>query len=76
MQVSYVKTLQMTPMNFKLIGTTTDEVRINWVMTLRKLIVVTAANGPQEAAINIATLAVLALPLYQLGLFIFTKTIY
>jgi hypothetical protein len=63
-------------MNFKLIGTTTDEVRINWVMTLRKLIVVTAANGPQEAAINIATLAVLALPLYQLGLFIFTKTIY
>ena len=43
-------------------------------MTLQKLIVITAANGPQEAAIDTATLADLALTSYQLGLFIFTKT--
>jgi hypothetical protein len=43
-------------------------------MTLQKLIVITAANEPQEAAIDTATLAVLALPRYQLGLFVFTKT--
>lgn len=43
-------------------------------MTLQKLIVITAANGPQEAAIDAAALADLALPHYQLGLFIFTKT--
>ena len=44
-------------------------------MTLQKLIVITPDNGPQEAAIDTATLADLALPRYQLGLFIFTKTI-
>ena len=43
-------------------------------MSLQKLIVITAANGPQEVAIDTATLADLALPHYQLGLFIFTKT--
>lgn len=43
-------------------------------MTLQKLIVITSANGPQEAAINAAALADLALSRYQLGLFIFTKT--
>lgn len=43
-------------------------------MTLQKLIVITAANGPQEAAIDTATLADLALPNYQLGLFFFIKT--
>ena len=42
-------------------------------MKLQKLIVITAANGPQEAAIDTAKLADLALPSYQLGLFIFTK---
>ena len=42
-------------------------------MTLQKLIVITAANGPQEAAIDTVALADLALPLYQLGLFTFTK---
>jgi hypothetical protein len=45
-------------------------------MTLQKLFVITAANEPQEAAIDTATLADLALPHYQLGLFIFTKTTY
>ena len=44
-------------------------------MMLQKLIVITPANEPQEAAIDTATLADLALPRYQLGLFIFTKTI-
>jgi hypothetical protein len=42
-------------------------------MTLQKLIVITPVNGPQEAAIDAAALADLALPRYQLGLFIFTK---
>ncbi len=43
-------------------------------MTLQKLIVITAANGPQEVAVDAAALADLALPRYQLGLFTFTKT--
>ena len=43
-------------------------------MTLKKLIVITAANGPQEAAIDTANMAELALPRYQLGVFTFTKT--
>lgn len=44
-------------------------------MTLQKLIVITPTVGPQEAAIDVVALANLALPRYQLGLFIFTKTI-
>jgi hypothetical protein len=42
-------------------------------MTFQKLIVITPTNGPQESAIDNATLAELALQRYQLGLFIFTK---
>jgi len=42
-------------------------------MTLQKLIIITPANGPQESAFDAAALAELALPLYQLGLFFFTK---
>lgn len=42
-------------------------------MTLQKLIVITPANGPQETPIDAVALADLALPHYQLGLFIFTK---
>ena len=41
-------------------------------MTLRKLIIITATNGPQEVAIDAATLADLAQRRYQLGLFTFT----
>jgi hypothetical protein len=44
-------------------------------MTLQKLIVITPDIGPREAAIDAVSLANLALPHYQLGLFIFTKTI-
>ncbi len=43
-------------------------------MTLQKLIVITPAIGPRETAIDAVTLANLALPRYQLGLFFFTKT--
>lgn len=43
-------------------------------MTLQKLIVITPAIGPREAAIDAVALADLALPRYQLGLFTFTKT--
>ena len=43
-------------------------------MMLQKLILITAANGPQEVAIDTFKLAELALPRYQLGLFIFTKS--
>jgi len=43
-------------------------------MMLQKLILITAANGPQEVAIDTFRLAELALPRYQLGLFIFTKS--
>jgi hypothetical protein len=43
-------------------------------MLLQKLTIITPANGPQESAINDNALADLALPRYQLGLFIFTKT--
>jgi len=42
-------------------------------MGLKKLTVITPLNGPQEAAIDDAALADLALQRYQLGLFIFTK---
>lgn len=42
-------------------------------LTLKKLIVITAANGPQESGIDAAALAALAVPHYQLGLFIFTR---
>ncbi len=42
-------------------------------MTLRRLIVITPANGPQESAIVDTALTDLALQRYQLGLFIFTK---
>jgi SAM-dependent methyltransferase len=42
-------------------------------MTLQRLIVITPAIGPQEAAIDAAALADLALQRYQLGLFIFAK---
>lgn len=42
-------------------------------MTLQKLIVITAAKGVHDSAIDSETLAALALPRYQLGLFIFTK---
>jgi len=41
-------------------------------MTLQKLIVITALDGPQEVAVDAATLADLAVPRYQLGLFTFT----
>lgn len=44
-------------------------------MKLQKLIVITAAKGPQESAIDAEALANLALQRYQLGIFIFTKTI-
>jgi len=43
-------------------------------MELKKLIVITAADGPQVATINALALADLALKPYQLGLFIFTRT--
>ena len=43
-------------------------------MTLQKLMVITPAMGPLEAAIDPLALAHLALPRYQLGLFTFTKT--
>ena len=43
-------------------------------MVLQKLITITPGKGPQEAAIDTAALADLALPSYQLGLFTFTKT--
>jgi hypothetical protein len=43
-------------------------------MALQKLTVITPAQGAQDSAIDDATLAALALPRYQLGLFIFTKT--
>lgn len=43
-------------------------------MTLQKLIVITAANGPQDAALDDTALAALARQHYQLGLFTFTKT--
>ena len=42
-------------------------------MKLQKLIVITATNEPREAAIDSIALTDLALPRYQLGLFIFTK---
>ena len=42
-------------------------------MTLQKLIVITPANGPEDASIDDAALADLSLLHYQLGLFIFTK---
>jgi hypothetical protein len=42
-------------------------------LTLKKLIVITAASGPQASSIDAESLAALALPHYQLGLFIFTK---
>lgn len=42
-------------------------------LTLKKLIVITAANGPQESDIDASSLAALALPHYRLGLFIFSK---
>ncbi len=42
-------------------------------LTLKKLIVITAENGPQESGIDASSLAALALPHYHLGLFIFTK---
>jgi len=42
-------------------------------MTLQKLIVITPDQGAQNSAIDAATLADLALPHYQLGLFIFIK---
>lgn len=45
-------------------------------MSLQKLIVITPANGPQESAFDIVALSDLALQRYQLGLFIFTKTIH
>lgn len=43
-------------------------------LMLQKLIVITPANGPRESAFDDLTLAELALFRYQLGLFIFTKT--
>lgn len=43
-------------------------------MTLQKLIVITADNGAMDSPIDEASLKALALPHYQLGLFIFTKT--
>jgi SAM-dependent methyltransferase len=42
-------------------------------MKLERLIVITPASGPQEVAIDTATLCELALNNYQLGLFIFKK---
>jgi hypothetical protein len=42
-------------------------------MTLQKLILITPDQGAQNSAIDAATLAALALPHYQLGLFIFIK---
>lgn len=42
-------------------------------MMLKKLIVITSVNGPQESAIDNTALAALALQRYQLGIFIFTK---
>ena len=42
-------------------------------MTLKKLILITPASGPQESAIDAIALAALAMQRYQLGLFIFTK---
>jgi hypothetical protein len=45
-------------------------------MTLRKLIIITSANGPEEKSIDAATLEELSLEGYQLGLFIFTKNDY
>lgn len=42
-------------------------------LKLKKLTVITAANGPQETGIDAESLAALALDKYQLGLFIFTK---
>lgn len=42
-------------------------------MVLQKLILITPVNGPQESAIDSATLAKVALERYQLGLFIFKK---
>ena len=43
-------------------------------MMLQKLIVIKPENGPQESAFDAVALAELALQRYQLGLFIFTKT--
>ena len=43
-------------------------------LILQKLIVITTANGPQEASTDAAALADLATQRYQLGLFIFKKT--
>lgn len=45
-------------------------------MSLKRLIVITAAGGLQEAAIDTKALADLALPRYQLGLFTFTKKLH
>ena len=45
-------------------------------MTLQKLIMITPDQGAQNSAIDAATLAALALPHYQLGLFIFIKATY
>lgn len=45
-------------------------------MTLQKLIVITPANGPQESAFDAVAFEELALLRYQLGLFIFTKTMH
>jgi hypothetical protein len=42
-------------------------------MVLKKLTVITPANGAQESAIDDAALSDLALQRYQLGLFVFTK---
>ena len=42
-------------------------------LTLKKLTVITAANGPQVSEIDVDSLAALALPHYQLGLFVFIK---
>ena len=44
-------------------------------MSLQKLIIITAANGPQESSTDAAALADLALVRYNLGLFIFIKSI-
>lgn len=42
-------------------------------LTLKKLIVITAATGPQELRLDAPSLSALAKMHYQLGLFIFTK---
>lgn len=42
-------------------------------LTLKKLIVINASSGPQESDIDAESLRALALPHYQLGLFMFTK---